>query len=214
MRNNIESTKITLGLLAAIYLSFTPSLAATQADTTSVGNTAELPIVGSKKLAVNEKSNDMTHAQMILHIRAANEVAKEGQKFGHHPFGAVLIAPDNQQILMKQGNISVVRHAETELSRRAAETYSPEYLSQCTLVTTMEPCVMCAGNIYFANIGKVVFGATEEALKKLTGTSKMNPTMNLPCKQVFDAGQKSIQVSGPFPELEEELIAPHKGFWK
>lgn len=168
----------------------------------------------SRKISLNEKSNDMTRAQIIRHLRAANEVAKEMMKFGHHPFGAVLVAPDNEQILMHQGNIDVVRHAETELSRRAAETYSPDYLATCTLVTTMEPCVMCSGTIYFANIGRVVFGASESTLGKLTGTSKANPTMNLPCKQVFDAGQKPIQVIGPISEMEEELVAPHKGFWK
>ncbi len=135
-------------------------------------------------------------------------------KFGHHPFGAILVAPDHQTVLMRQGNLSVVRHAEAELARRAAETYSADYLANCTLVTTMEPCVMCAGNVYFANIGNVVFGATEKTLGELTGKSEMNPTMNLPCRQVFAAGQKSINVYGPFPDLESELIAPHQGFWK
>ncbi|MDZ4833345.1 MAG: hypothetical protein SGJ27_06045 [Candidatus Melainabacteria bacterium] len=73
---------------------------------------------------------------------------------------------------------------------------------------------MCSGNIYFANIGNVVYGGTEEMLKKLTGDSKMNLTMNLPCRKVFESGQKSITVEGPFLELGEELVEPHKGFWK
>ncbi len=158
-------------------------------------------------------AEDMTRAQMVKNLRAANEVAKEMKKFGHHPFGAVLVAPDNDQILMHQGNVNVVRHAETELSRRAFEAYPAEYLANCTLVTTMEPCVMCAGNVYFANIGKVVFGGTEATLRKLTGTSSANPTMNLPCKQVFDSGQKTIKVDGPIAEMDDELTEPHKGFW-
>lgn len=200
--------------LVAVCCSLTPSLGDTQIDcTTATGNNAQAAITGGMKINVTEKSHDMTRDQMILHIRAANEVAKEWKSFGHHPFGAVLVAPDNQRILMRQGNINVMRHAETELPRRASEAFSPEYLSKCTLVTTMEPCAMCAGNIYFANIGKVVYGASEETLRKLTGTSQMNPTLNLPCKKVFDSGQKPIQVYGPFPELEAELIEPHKGFW-
>jgi tRNA(Arg) A34 adenosine deaminase TadA len=156
----------------------------------------------------------MNQEQIIRALRAANEVAKEMRKFGHHPFGAVLVGPDNEQIIMRQGNINVVRHAETELSRRAAETYSPEYLANCTLVTTMEPCAMCAGTIYWANVGRVVYGGSEEALRKLTGSSKMNETLSMPCKQVFDSGQKSIQVIGPIPEMEEELFEPHQEFWK
>ena len=156
----------------------------------------------------------MNKEQIVRALRAANEIAKEMKKFGHHPFGAVLVGPDNEEIIMRQGNINVVRHAETELSRRAAETYSEEYLSMCTLVTTMEPCAMCAGTMYWANIGNLVFGGTEAALKRITGSSKMNETLSLPCRQVFDSGQKSIQVVGPIPEMEEELLEPHQGFWK
>ncbi len=192
MHNNFRRSCRAWSLLVALCFSIAPSLADSAATEPAT----------------------MTHEQMISHLREANDVVKEWKSFGHHPFGAVLVAPDNQRVLMNQGNISVVRHAETELSRRAAETYPAEYLAKCTLVTTFEPCVLCAGNIYFANIGKVVYGATEETLKELTGTSKANPTMHLPCKQVFAAGQKSIQLNGPFPELEAELVAPHKGFWK
>ena len=51
-------------------------------------------------------------------------------------------------------------------------------------------------------------------MKKLTGANKNNPTMSLPCRTVFKAGQKPILVAGPFPELEGELVAPHRSFWK
>ena len=166
------------------------------------------------RMTANERSNGMKNDQIIRGLRAANEAAKEVKKFGHHPFGAVLLGPDKEQVIMRQGNINVVRHAETELSRRAAETYTPEYLATCTLVTTMEPCVMCAGTIYWANIGRVIYGCTEESLKKIIGTSKMNETLNVPCKLVFDNGQKKIDLIGPVPELEDELMEPHKGFWK
>ena len=86
----------------------------------------------------------MTRDQMISHLGAANAVAREAAEHGHHPFGCVLVGPDNR-ILMRQGNIDVVRHAETELCRRAAAAYSPEFLWSCTLVTTFEPCAMCTG---------------------------------------------------------------------
>ncbi len=163
---------------------------------------------------LNNISNDLTNDQIIRGLRAANEVAKEMRRFGHHPFGAILVGPDNTQIIMHEGNTNVVRHAESELSRRAAETYSPEYLFTCTLITTMEPCAMCAGTIYWANIGRVVFGVSESTLKKITGSSQMNPTLDLPCKHVFDAGQKPIEVIGPIPELEDELLEQHRAFWK
>jgi tRNA(Arg) A34 adenosine deaminase TadA len=73
---------------------------------------------------------------------------------------------------------------------------------------------MCSGNIYWANIGNVVYGVPETTLKNLTGSNRNNPTMNLPCRKVFEAGQKPIRVAGPFPELEDELVALHRDFWK
>lgn len=165
------------------------------------------PSSGTRKFSLN-------YHQILKHLMTANDVAKEAAEFGHHPFGAVLVAQDGEKVLMKQGNLNSIQHAETEISRRAFAQYNPEYLWDCTLVTTFEPCVMCAGNIYWANIGNLVYGVEEITLKKLTGTNKNNPTMSLPCRTVFQAGQKPILVAGPFPELEDELVAPHRTFWK
>jgi tRNA(Arg) A34 adenosine deaminase TadA len=124
-----------------------------------------------------------------------------------------LVGPDGV-ILMRQGNLDTVRHAETELARRAFAAYGPEFLWGCTLVTTFEPCAMCAGTIYWANIGRVVYGVEETALLALTGDAAQNPTMHLPSRTVLGAGQKQIEVYGPFPELEAELVAPHRDFWR
>lgn len=164
-------------------------------------------------LSKAENASHMSHDRMIAHLRAADVVAREAAAHGHHPFGCVLVGPDDS-ILMRQGNIDVVRHCETELSRRAAAAYSPKFLWSCTLVTAFEPCAMCTGTLYWANIGRLVYGATEETLLALTGDSADNPTMNLPSRTVLRSGQKKIEVHGPFPELEEELIAPHRDFWK
>jgi tRNA(Arg) A34 adenosine deaminase TadA len=155
----------------------------------------------------------MTRDEMITHLRSANAVAREAAAHGHHPFGAVLVGPDGA-VLMRQGNIDTVRHAETELARRAAAAYSPDFLWTCTLVSTFDSCAMCSGTIYWANIGRLVYGAEETALLALTGDHSANPTMSLPSRVVLGSGQKSIEVHGPFPELEAELVAPHRDFWK
>ncbi|TIX34482.1 MAG: nucleoside deaminase, partial [Mesorhizobium sp.] len=90
----------------------------------------------------------MTRDQMLAHLRSADAVAREAAAHGHHPFGCVLVGPDDR-VLMRQGNLNTVRHAETELARRAAEAYEPEFLWQCTLVSTGEPCAMCTGTLYW-----------------------------------------------------------------
>ncbi len=155
----------------------------------------------------------MTRDRMIAHLHAANDVAREAAIHGHHPFGAVLVGPE-AQVLMRQGNLDVVRHAETELCRRAAAAYDAGYLWTCTLVTTFEPCAMCAGTLYWANIGRLVYGVEEATLLALTGDSRENPTMSLSSRVVLASGQKKIEVHGPFPEIEAELIAPHRDFWR
>ena len=68
--------------------------------------------------------------------------------------------------------------------------------------------------VYWANIGNVVYGVGEITLKKLTGADKRNPTMDLPCRNVFQAGQKPIKVVGPVPELENKLLTTIKAYWK
>ncbi|TIS86016.1 MAG: nucleoside deaminase [Mesorhizobium sp.] len=150
---------------------------------------------------------------MLAHLRAADAVAREAAAHGHHPFGAVLVGPDDR-ILMRQGNIDTVRHAETELCRRAAAAYRPDFLWSCTLVSTFDSCAMCAGTLYWANIGRLVYGVDGSKLLALTGDHAENPTMSLSSRAVFGSGQKRIEVHGPFPEIEEALIEAHRGFWR
>ncbi|MEM8867683.1 MAG: nucleoside deaminase [Verrucomicrobiota bacterium] len=155
----------------------------------------------------------MTEEQIIKALRAANQVAQRVMEGGKHPFGAVLIGPDAEEVLMEQGNVSTVKHAESELARAAAERYDEDFLWKCSLVTNFEPCVMCTGTIYWANIGRIVYGATEDALLSLTGDHEENPTFALPCRTVLAAGQKSVEVIGPVKELESEILKLHQDFW-
>ena len=155
----------------------------------------------------------LSDAQILSHLRRANEVAKRAMSLGHHPFGALLVAPDGVTVLAEQCNVDTVNHAESVLARTAARNYSADFLWQCTLVTTAEPCAMCAATQYWANIGQVVYGMTEDRLRELTGNHSENPTMSLPCRSVFASGQKSISVVGPVAAIEEEMAEVHKSFW-
>lgn len=157
-----------------------------------------------------EPSNE----QMIRHLRHANEVAKRALTLGRHPFGAILVGPDNETVLMEQVNAGTVNHAEAVLARTAALNFTPEVLWDCTLYTTAEPCAMCAATQYWANIGRLVYGMEEKRLLELTGSNEENPTMSIPARYVFAHSQKNVAVHGPFPEVEQEIAALHEGFWK
>jgi tRNA(Arg) A34 adenosine deaminase TadA len=155
----------------------------------------------------------MNPEQALRHLRRANAVARAAMDAGHHPFGALLVAPDGETVLMEQRNVDTVNHAEAVLAREAARLHPPALLWDCTLVTTVEPCAMCAGTQYWAHIGRLVYGMTETRLLELTGNHAENPTLDLPCREVFARGQKAMQVIGPVPEVEDEIAALHRHFW-
>jgi hypothetical protein len=60
----------------------------------------------------------------------------------------------------------------------------------------------------------VIYGAAESALLVLTGTNSENPTLALPCRTVFAAGSKDVQVVGPVSEMEEAVVSSHRTFWQ
>jgi tRNA(Arg) A34 adenosine deaminase TadA len=150
-------------------------------------------------------------------LRRAFDVAKQAREAGDHPFGSVL-ADGEGKLLMEQGNgyssegRDRTAHAERLLASRAARAYDLDFLARCTLYTSAEPCAMCAGAIYWAGIGRVVYGQTERSLKAATGAHDENPTLDLPCEIVFSAGQRATEVVGPL--LEEESAALQADFWK
>ena len=152
-------------------------------------------------------------AQIVLHLKRANEVAKLALANGFHPFGAILVAPDHRTVLLEQGNLNQIRHAESELAQRAFNKFSPAELWECTIYSTVEPCAMCSGAQYWANIGRLVYGVSETELLKMTGASSENPTMDVPSRYVFEHSQKQIEVIGPVAAVRDEIVELHQGFW-
>ena len=130
------------------------------------------------------------------------------------PFTALLLGPDNRTVLMSSLSLSHVRHAECELARNAADNYDWTYLASCTLVSTWEPCAMCSGTIYWANIGRVVYLASETRLRELTGDGNQeNMTLDLPCRKIFESGQTAVEVIGPVEKWEERVVEDSRRYW-
>lgn len=81
------------------------------------------------------------------------------------PVGAVVVCRDT--IIARAHNMTehltdVTAHAEMQAITAAAEYLGGKYLNECTLYVTVEPCIMCAGALGWAQIGRVVFGAHDE----------------------------------------------------
>ena len=155
-----------------------------------------------------------TESQVVAMLEEAHALARRAMEAGHHPFGALLVAADHTTVLMEQGNVDSVNHAEAVLAREAARRWSPAELWPCTLVTTVEPCAMCAGTQYWANIGRTVYGIAEKTLLSITGNHAENPTLDLPCRHVFARGQKDVRVIGPVGPMEEPIAALHRRYWR
>lgn len=149
------------------------------------------------------------------YLRLTLEIARQARAAGNHPFGAILVGPDGA-VLMQAGNAhgqagDRTGHAERVLMTQASLVYSAEFMADCTMYASAEPCAMCAGSAYWAGVGRVVYGLSERDLGQLIGPHPENLTMDLPCRIVLGAGQRAVEVAGPL--LEEESRAVHEGFW-
>lgn len=150
-----------------------------------------------------------------VHLREAIALAAQARAAGRHPFGALVVSADGT-VLARAGNQSAAgedptAHAETVAIRLAAATHGTAALAGGSLVTSAEPCVMCAGAAYWAGLARVVYGLSEKRLRALTGNHPENPTLDLPCRAVFAAGQREVRVVGPL--MEDEAAVVHEGFW-
>jgi tRNA(Arg) A34 adenosine deaminase TadA len=148
-------------------------------------------------------------------LRRAFDLARRAREHGNHPFGAILVGPSGEVMIEAENGFMPDRdmtgHAERVLATQASKQFGSRILAGCTLYTSAEPCAMCAGAIYWAGIGRVVYGMTERELKAITGDHPENPTLDLPCRVVFAAGQRPVEVIGPL--LEDEAAAIHDGIW-
>jgi len=158
-----------------------------------------------------------TPEKEIEYLRYAIEVSRLAREHGNTPFGAILAAPDGK-VLMEQENVEVLTHdatahAELALIRRASMAYTPEFLSECSLYSSCEPCAMCAGAVYWANIGRLVYAMAESDLFSINGNHRDKPSLNSSCRSILGQGQKNIIVSGPSEELRAEALAIHNKYW-
>ena len=104
-------------------------------------------------------------ADDTFYMRQALQEARKAAERGEVPVGAVVVCRD--RIIARAHNLTetlndVTAHAEMQAITAAANALGAKYLKDCTLYVTVEPCVMCAGAISWAQTGRLVFGAGDE----------------------------------------------------
>ena len=100
----------------------------------------------------------------IYYMRQALAEARKASERDEIPVGAIVVA--GARIVARAHNLTetlhdVTAHAEMQAITAAANTLDSKYLDNCTLYVTLEPCVMCAGAIFWSQMGRIVFGASD-----------------------------------------------------
>lgn len=99
------------------------------------------------------------------YMKKALEEARCAGQIDEVPIGAVIVS--NDAIIARGHNMTehlcdVTAHAEMQAITAASNTLGGKYLTGCTLYVTVEPCTMCAGAIGWSQIGRLVYGASDE----------------------------------------------------
>ena len=136
-----------------------------------------------------------------FYMRQALMEAEKASERGEVPVGAVVVCRD--RIIARAHNLTetlndVTAHAEMQAITAAANYLGGKYLNDCTLYVTVEPCVMCAGAIAWAQLGRLVIGAMDEK----RGFQKYAPQALHP---------KTVVVQGV---MDEECASLMKEFFK
>lgn len=98
------------------------------------------------------------------YMKKALQEAEEAYNKGEVPVGAIIVVKN--RIIARAHNLTemlhdVTAHAEMQAITSAANFLGGKYLKDCTLYVTLEPCQMCAGALYWSQISRIVFGATD-----------------------------------------------------
>ena len=109
-------------------------------------------------MITNEASDD-------IFMKAALDEAERGKAAGEVPVGAVVVC--NKRIIARAHNLSETlndptAHAEMQAITAACSFLGGKYLDKCSLYVTLEPCLMCAGALFWSRIGTLIYGTADE----------------------------------------------------
>ena len=155
--------------------------------------------------------------QDAMHLRRAIELSWRARERGNRPFGAVVAEAASGRILAEAWCDTAetgdcTGHAETNALRLATPLHDRETMAAATVYASGEPCVMCAGAIFWSNARRVVFGIDAVRLRGFRGELGDQRDAELSCRDVFAASPHPIEVVGPV--LVAEAAEAHRGAWK
>ena len=129
-------------------------------------------------------------------MRKALQEAEFAYEKGEIPVGAVIVVKD--RIIARTHNLTellndVTAHAEMQAITSAANFLGGKYLTECTLYVTLEPCQMCAGALYWSQIKKIVYGASDAERGFKTLGTKIHPKTEVVSGVLADEASKLLK---------------------
>jgi tRNA(Arg) A34 adenosine deaminase TadA len=148
------------------------------------------------------------------YLRKAIVWSHAARRRGNRPFGALVVSAAGEVLAEAYCNSAetgdVTGHAELNVVRMlGARRLAREVLAEATLYASGEPCVMCAGAIFWSDIGRVVFGLDAGRLRAFRGDARDGA---LSCRDVFGSAPHPVECLGP--ALLDEAAAAHVGAWE
>lgn len=149
-------------------------------------------------------------------LRKANQVGFKARSNGDYPFGCLLVDPDGNIIM--EGECRAVRdkdpssHGEVNMVKAAVKKFGADYLWNCSAYVCGAPCAMCAGTLYWGNVGRIVHAIVIEDDENRVAIDKgKHQMLGADFRDVLASGSKDIVIDGPYPELRDEVLARFEG---
>lgn len=141
------------------------------------------------------------------------KLARTAKLKGNLPYACLLIDSEGKVLLKGLNTVitkpDLIGHAEINLIQEASKHYDVEFLKFCTIYTSDEPCSMCASAIYWAGIGRLVFGLSKQRFYQEFGRENPDWDFEFSSRDVLEKGARPTEVIGPM--LEDEVIKLHHG---
>ncbi|WP_462171995.1 nucleoside deaminase [Pseudoalteromonas xiamenensis] len=148
------------------------------------------------------------------YVDLAIESAIKSAVNGNLPYGCILLSPEGQVIETGKNSIltkpDLIGHAEINLIQALKNKYSSDYLKQCTIVTSDEPCSMCSSAIYWAGFKRLIYGLSKQRFYREFGRDNPDWDFEISAKDILSKGGRDTEVIGPF--LEDKVLEMHKAY--
>jgi tRNA(Arg) A34 adenosine deaminase TadA len=150
-------------------------------------------------------------------LRRAFALAAEARASGDRPFAAVIVAEEGEVLAEGRstqgaGGGGTLAHSEMNALQSVIRAGIPrDRLRRATIYSSGEPCAMCAAAIFYAGVGRVVYGLSNAAILHLRNAQPHTAGLSITCREVLAGAAEPVQVVGPC--LEEEGAVPHRGYW-